>query len=72
MQQQHQPPLTSALSRDLSSVIPPAPECSYAPCFCEENVWKLCDHLRSTNAGDVDGAYAVFVSNEKQVSFTIT
>ena len=43
------------------------PECSYAACFCEENVWKLADHVRSNAPNELLKCYAVFVSNKKQV-----
>ena len=63
-------PLMSAGSRDrdIAGLIYPADRCSYAPCFCEENVWKLCDHVRSRSpASELSKCYAVFVSNKKQV-----
>ncbi len=33
-------------SGPMMHVVPPASACSYAPCFCEENVWKLCEHIK--------------------------
>ena len=50
-------PMASSSSSSLMSssaspvgLLPVAAACSYAPCFCEENVWKLCEHLKK-NAG---------------------
>ena len=63
-------PLMSSLSRDLASVVPQANACSYAPCFCEENVWKICDHVRTNSPAELPKAFAVFVSNQKQVGGT--
>ena len=25
-------------------------QCSYAACYCEENVWKICHHLKQNSA----------------------
>ena len=33
--------------KDITTLVPPAELCSYAPCFCEENVWKLCAHIQA-------------------------
>ena len=40
------PPSSSFLSSVQAGLLPAAAACSYAPCFCEENVWKLCEHLK--------------------------
>ena len=50
------------------NLVPSAAECSYAACFCEENVWKLCDHVRTTSPNELSKAFVVFISNKKQVS----
>ena len=36
----------STRDRDITNLVPSTSECSYAACFCEENVWKLCDFVR--------------------------
>merc|ERR1712002_1239693 len=41
--------------------LPPGPECDYASCYCEENVYKLCSRLKSMD--QVDLCWAVFISN---------
>jgi len=48
--------------------IPPRSDCTYHSCYCEENVWKLCDNIRNS-AGDTDlsSCYVVFISNEDRV-----
>ena len=61
--------MRSAKDRDVMNLVPSAAECSYAACFCEENVWKLCDHVRTTAPNELSKAFVVFVSNKKQVSF---
>ena len=57
----------STRDRDITNLVPASPECSYAACFCEENVWKLADHVRSNSPNELLKCYAVFVSNKKQV-----
>ena len=48
--------------------MPSSSQCAYSPCFCEENVWKLCEHVaRSSSPQELDKAWVVFVSNSKQV-----
>ena len=51
----------------LPSTIPPASQCSYAACYCEENVYKICQSLANTEGGELTKAWAVFVSNKKRV-----
>ena len=36
----------------------------YTKCYCEENVWKLCERLGQESFDSA--AYAVFISNEGQ------
>jgi len=59
--------IRSTRDRDIMNLVPSAAECSYAACFCEENVWKLCDHVRTTAPNELSKAFVVFVSNKKQV-----
>lgn len=59
--------MRSARDRDIMNLVPSAAECSYAACFCEENVWKLCDHVRTNSPDEIAKSYVVFVSNKKQV-----
>jgi hypothetical protein len=62
--------MRSTRDRDIMDLVPAASECSYAACFCEENVWKLCEHVRMTNPNELPKAFVVFVSNKKQVRTT--
>ena len=61
--------IRSTRDRDIMNLVPSGAECSYAACFCEENVWKLCDHVRTTTPNELSKAFVVFVSNKKQVSY---
>ncbi|TMS01385.1 Protein N-terminal glutamine amidohydrolase [Larimichthys crocea] len=40
--------------------------CEYTSCYCEENVWKLCDSVRTDRTGPLDQLYVIFISNEKR------
>lgn len=41
-------------------------DCSYVSCYCEENVWKLCEQVKKTHPSELPKCYAVFVSNERR------
>ena len=61
--------MRSSRDRDIMDLVPSAAECSYAACFCEENVWKLCDHVQTTTPNELAKAFVIFVSNKKQVNW---
>lgn len=42
-------------------------DCVYTSCYCEENVWKLCEHIRSQNQYPLEEFYAVFISNDRRM-----
>ncbi|GFT82769.1 protein N-terminal glutamine amidohydrolase [Nephila pilipes] len=46
--------------------IPPSEECLYASCYCEENVWKLCEYVKNNQSILLTNCYAVFISNRNQ------
>ncbi|XP_073986250.1 N-terminal glutamine amidase tungus [Rhodnius prolixus] len=42
--------------------------CTYTPCYCEENVWKLCEKIKDSDSDLLENCYVIFVSNDaKQV-----
>ncbi|KAI1293615.1 Protein N-terminal glutamine amidohydrolase [Halotydeus destructor] len=42
--------------------------CVYTSCYCEENVWKLCEYIKNKDRELLPSCYAVFISNDaKQV-----
>ncbi|XP_075599511.1 protein N-terminal glutamine amidohydrolase isoform X5 [Balearica regulorum gibbericeps] len=47
--------------------VPPRPACAYTSCYCEENVWKLCDYIRSQDQYPLEEFYAVFISNDRRM-----
>lgn len=60
-------PMSGGHRAQSPSAIPPAIQCSYAACYCEENVWKICHHLKQNSAQELDKVWAVFISNKKRV-----
>uniref|UniRef100_A0A8D0G8P4 Protein N-terminal glutamine amidohydrolase n=1 Tax=Sphenodon punctatus TaxID=8508 RepID=A0A8D0G8P4_SPHPU len=47
--------------------VPARHSCVYTSCFCEENVWKLCEYIRSRNQYPLEEFYAVFISNDRRM-----
>ncbi|XP_018417721.1 PREDICTED: protein N-terminal glutamine amidohydrolase isoform X1 [Nanorana parkeri] len=45
----------------------PRTDCCYTSCYCEENVWKLCEYVRDQSERPLQEFYAVFLSNEKRM-----
>ncbi|XP_029942504.1 protein N-terminal glutamine amidohydrolase [Salarias fasciatus] len=41
-------------------------DCVYTSCYCEENVWKLCEFIRSEKTQSLDQLSAVFISNDNR------
>ncbi|CAG7832030.1 unnamed protein product [Allacma fusca] len=51
----------------LKSVLPAASQCTYTPCYCEENVWKMCDRIRTEYPAEIDYCHVAFISNPKRM-----
>ena len=51
----------------MASVVwaPKQEECVYTSCYCEENVWKLCEQFQK-RGGDTKQLYAVFISSHER------
>ncbi|XP_061680770.1 protein N-terminal glutamine amidohydrolase isoform X2 [Syngnathoides biaculeatus] len=41
-------------------------ECDYTSCYCEENVWKLCEFVRRERSASLQELFVVFISNENR------
>ncbi|KAF5908538.1 protein N-terminal glutamine amidohydrolase [Clarias magur] len=54
------------ISPEFTAITPPRADCVYTSCYCEENVWKLCEHIQSQGTCSLDEVYAVFISNENK------
>ncbi|XP_069636096.1 protein N-terminal glutamine amidohydrolase isoform X2 [Haliaeetus albicilla] len=64
------PPPRPAMARPAAAyeaAVPPRPACAYTSCYCEENVWKLCDYIRSQHQYPLEEFYAVFISNDRRM-----
>ncbi|XP_055931162.1 protein N-terminal glutamine amidohydrolase-like isoform X1 [Argiope bruennichi] len=46
--------------------LPSIDECCYTSCYCEENVWKLCEYVKNNQNSFLPACYAVFISNRNQ------
>jgi protein N-terminal glutamine amidohydrolase len=51
----------------LVAVLPAAAVCPYSSCYCEENVWKLCNLVRQNHPSELSRCHVVFVSNESRM-----
>ncbi|XP_028296686.1 protein N-terminal glutamine amidohydrolase-like [Gouania willdenowi] len=49
-----------------NGVTPAIGDCVYTSCYCEENVWKLCDFVRREQTAPLDQLDVVFISNENR------
>ncbi|XP_075228436.1 N-terminal glutamine amidase tungus [Lycorma delicatula] len=48
----------------VNSPFPAKEDCIYTACYCEENIYKLCEKLQERSSYAVQNSYVVFVSNE--------
>ena len=48
----------------MDPVLPAREECVYTSCYCEENVWKLCEFVKQNNTNELSNSFAVFISNK--------
>ncbi|XP_029868453.1 protein N-terminal glutamine amidohydrolase isoform X2 [Aquila chrysaetos chrysaetos] len=63
------PPPRPAMAYE--AAVPPRPACAYTSCYCEENVWKLCDYIRSQHQYPLEEFYAVFISNDRRMDYHV-
>ncbi|XP_022130210.2 protein N-terminal glutamine amidohydrolase [Pieris rapae] len=62
--QVHQPNIdTKKSDKNLKLLFPKQAECSYVSCYCEENVWKLCQDVSLRVPEELDRCFVVFISN---------
>ncbi|XP_048850104.1 protein N-terminal glutamine amidohydrolase [Brienomyrus brachyistius] len=57
----------SSSSPEYERIIPCRQDCVYTSCYCEENVWKLCEYAKIQKQFPMDDIYAVFISNEQKM-----
>ncbi|OXB62217.1 hypothetical protein ASZ78_013241 [Callipepla squamata] len=53
------------------AAVPPRAACTYTSCYCEENVWKLCEYIRSQDRYPLEEFYAVFISNDRRMDYHV-
>ena len=46
---------------------PPWDTCVYNSCYCEENIWKLCEYIKSHDQYPLKECYAAFIFNERKM-----
>uniref|UniRef100_H2YYH5 Protein N-terminal glutamine amidohydrolase n=1 Tax=Ciona savignyi TaxID=51511 RepID=H2YYH5_CIOSA len=49
-----------------SGVLPDKGDCVYTKCYCEENIWKACDYVRTSKPESLDRLFVVFISNKSR------
>uniref|UniRef100_A0A8B9XPZ3 Protein N-terminal glutamine amidohydrolase n=4 Tax=Bovinae TaxID=27592 RepID=A0A8B9XPZ3_BOSMU len=50
---------------------PPRDACVYNSCYCEENIWKLCEYIKNHDQYPLEECYAVFISNERKMDYHV-
>ncbi|XP_037651778.1 protein N-terminal glutamine amidohydrolase [Sebastes umbrosus] len=48
-------------------ITPSRENCVYTSCYCEENVWKLCEYVRTERTTPLEELFVVFISNENRM-----
>lgn len=48
---------------DISSIFPSKAECLYTSCYCEENIWWLCKHVKKRAPNHLSRLSVLFISN---------
>lgn len=59
--------LNAGAADDYQSDILSREDCIYTSCYCEENVWKLCEHIMIQKQFHLEEVYAVFISNDRKM-----
>ena len=59
-------PENDSVPKASTGLFPAKETCTYTKCYCEENVWKLCEFIQTTYPTQLDKCYSVFISNPKQ------
>ncbi|XP_071356274.1 protein N-terminal glutamine amidohydrolase isoform X4 [Trachinotus anak] len=48
-------------------ITPSRENCVYTSCYCEENVWKLCEFVREDRTAPLEQLFVVFISNKNRM-----
>uniref|UniRef100_A0A3B3HTK5 Protein N-terminal glutamine amidohydrolase n=1 Tax=Oryzias latipes TaxID=8090 RepID=A0A3B3HTK5_ORYLA len=52
-------------------VIPSRENCVYTSCYCEENVWKLCEFIQAQKMVPLDQFAVIFISNDTRTDYHV-
>nr|XP_057903029.1 protein N-terminal glutamine amidohydrolase-like isoform X1 [Doryrhamphus excisus] len=47
-------------------ITPSQDKCDYTSCYCEENVWKLCELIGKEGSAPLEEIFVVFISNDNR------
>ncbi|XP_023724329.1 protein N-terminal glutamine amidohydrolase isoform X1 [Cryptotermes secundus] len=56
--------VTNSTKKPVLNLFPQRADCKYTPCYCEENVWKLCSDVNTRHQSELQHCHIVFVSND--------
>ncbi|XP_037548873.1 protein N-terminal glutamine amidohydrolase [Nematolebias whitei] len=48
-------------------ITPSLENCVYTSCYCEENVWKLCEFVQTERTAQLEHLFVVFISNDNRM-----
>ncbi|XP_061905275.1 protein N-terminal glutamine amidohydrolase isoform X7 [Entelurus aequoreus] len=46
---------------------PTRDKCEYTSCYCEENVWKVCEFIRKEKSFPLEEFFVIFISNDNKM-----
>ncbi|KAM4705637.1 protein N-terminal glutamine amidohydrolase [Rhinophrynus dorsalis] len=55
------------LAGSLPNLLPDRSACQYTSCYCEENIWKLCEYIRDHGPRPLEEFFVVFISNDHRM-----
>ena len=56
----------NSISSSSTRLVPLKPDCIYTNCYCEENVWMLCNHIKEKSPQSLGDVFVLFISNEEK------
>ncbi|CAJ1084285.1 protein N-terminal glutamine amidohydrolase [Xyrichtys novacula] len=48
-------------------ITPSRENCDYTSCYCEENVWRLCESVKTERTAPLEELFVIFVSNQNRM-----
>nr|XP_045616297.1 protein N-terminal glutamine amidohydrolase-like isoform X2 [Procambarus clarkii] len=59
-------PSRHIVTKTVKTIVPTTEECAYTQFYCEENVWRLCEYVRTHEGQELVKCFVVFISNESR------